>query len=416
MFRPFFFISLTVFIIGCTSTVRFSSEKKKTSPKINKLIPSRQKVRVLLGSFGNEKVITFKSKVLIKSDSGEFIPVETGEKLRISIIDEKISLQLNTGISKVSELNIFPSNSVDYLDYNGDVYKGIFRIINLKNNICLLNEVDLEDYVSSVVFAEFGIKFAEKEIEAFKAFSICVRNYTLLKLYENKEKYFDVYCDVRDQMYKGVTNFSLTLSNALLDTRGKLLKYDNEPAIVFYHSSCGGNTEDASNIFNTSPKSYLSGVRDGDKINCSISPNFRWTEVYTHDDVINQLVSNKYLDKSGYYISSIEIKDRFNSGRVKELAITVVEKNGKNNVVIKSNAIRNLFKSKVSKGILRSLDFEINPKYENGKLGNLIINGKGYGHGVGLCQWGAIAQARDGKSYQEILKFYFPGTNVEDVK
>jgi stage II sporulation protein D len=142
-----------------------------------------------------------------------------------------------------------------------------------------------------------------------------------------------------------------------------------------------------------------------------------WTEEYSGKEIITLLMKAGYLDNNFYRITSDEIKDKFKSGRVSSMVITAHSDNGNEKIInVDGYTIRNIFKSKKTNGILRSNFFDITPVFTGGELERLTITGKGNGHGVGFCQWGAIAQSRAGKNYQEILSFYFPGTHLEDIK
>ena len=108
----------------------------------------------------------------------------------------------------------------------------------------------------------------------------------------------------------------------------------------------------------------------------------------------------------------MKVKSRFNSGRVSELDIIV--NNGEEiqkTIFLLGNQIRSIIRSSDDKSILKSTLFNINLDDEN----NIVITGKGNGHGVGLCQWGAIGQSKKGIDYKEILNHYFPGTDIKSI-
>ena len=143
---------------------------------------------------------------------------------------------------------------------------------------------------------------------------------------------------------------------------------------------------------------------------CSISPKFTWTEKYDEGEFINRLVSSGYLNNPDYTLADINVNSRFESGRINELEIDLLDriKNPKS-IKLYGNKIRYVIRTSDNKSILESNNFEI-------KIGSdrkVVIKGKGYGHGVGLCQWGALAQSQQGRSYKEILSYYYPGTKIE---
>jgi stage II sporulation protein D len=235
-----------------------------------------------------------------------------------------------------------------------------------------------------------------------------VRTYAVNKIQENK-KYFDIYPDTRDQVYGGVDCESTFTNKIVEETKGQLLFFEDELAVIYYHSTCGGQTENIVNTFGNKSLTYLRSVEDGSEPYCKISPAFEWVESYTEKVFVERLFNAMLLDSKDFSIVSINVNSRFESNRINELEI-VLKKNNQNEktVLLKGNGIRNIIKNSAGNAILKSTMFDI--KIDNNR--NIIINGKGYGHGVGLCQWGAIGQSKKGKNYLEILEHYFHGTKV----
>ena len=142
---------------------------------------------------------------------------------------------------------------------------------------------------------------------------------------------------------------------------------------------------------------------------CSISPSFNWTETYPEDVFISRLRNAGLVDSDYYRIDAIEIVSRFESGRVNELRIDLLSSTGeRKSISIFGNNIRSIIRTANNKSILKSNWFDINVDENK----NVIITGKGYGHGVGFCQWGAINQSKLGYDFKEILFHYFPGTKI----
>ena len=221
---------------------------------------------------------------------------------------------------------------------------------------------------------------------------------------------FDIYPDTRDQVYGGVDGETEYTNKIVDETKGQLLVYENQPATIFYHSTCGGHTEDVANVFSNKNIFYLSGVEDGDEPYCIISPRYQWTEKYSELTFIDRLYKAKLIASKEYEIEDLDVISRFDSGRVNELEITLNDSDhNQKTILIKGNQIRSIIRSSESKSILNSTLFNINITDQK----NIVINGKGYGHGVGLCQWGSIGQSKKGIDYQEILNHYFPGTYIQ---
>ncbi|WP_407931409.1 SpoIID/LytB domain-containing protein, partial [Ignavibacterium album] len=291
---------------------------------------------------------------------------------------------------------------------NNKKYRGRIKFINIGGQVKVINQIGLEDYLKGVMTKEMPVGNGNENFEALKAFAIAARTYALNKIYSS-QTYFDLLPDVRDQVYGGVESEHALSNKAVDETRGMILTYKDAPAIVFYHSTCGGYTESAVNVFTKVDPEYLRSVKDGDIAYCSISPNFNWRETLTEKEFIKRLADAKLTTNNDYSIEKFIIKSRFPSGRINELEIYLKNKNDIKPVSIFGNQIRSIIKNQSGNGILRSNNFIIEITSDR----NIVITGKGSGHGVGLCQWGAIAQSKSGKNYREILSHYFPGTEIK---
>jgi stage II sporulation protein D len=264
--------------------------------------------------------------------------------------------------------------------------------------------------VKGVLAREMPTGKGTENLEALKALAVCVRTYAIQKMKDGKV-YFDIYADTRDQVYGGVDDESPITNEATDETQNLILKYDGNPAIIFYHSTCGGCTESAENVFTKEPIPYLITVKDGDEPNCVISPRFNWEEKYSRELIVDRLKNYSLIENKNYTLEDISVMSRFNSGRVKELEINLIDDSGAEHLlVLRGNEIRSIIRNADGKSILWSNMFDVST-YSN----YIILTGKGFGHGVGLCQWGAISLSKKGWSYDEILSHYYPGANTERV-
>ncbi|MCW8814241.1 MAG: SpoIID/LytB domain-containing protein, partial [Chlorobium sp.] len=174
-------------------------------------------------------------------------------------------------------------------------------------------------------------------------------------------------------------------------------------------STCGGYTESSENVFTRNPVPYLITIKDGDDPYCKISPRFQWEEVYTRDEIVTRLKNYSLLDNANYELEDIFIVNKFESGRVSELKIKVVNDKGEQkSLLLRGNEIRSILRTSDNKNILWSTMFDLSTNSNS-----IVLKGKGFGHGVGLCEWGAIVLSRKGWKYKDILQHYYPGTNVE---
>jgi stage II sporulation protein D len=164
-------------------------------------------------------------------------------------------------------------------------------------------------------------------------------------------------------------------------------------------------------VFTKENVPYLAGIKDGSDPYCKISPRFEWIETYSKELIISRLKSYSLLDNQNYSLDDISIINRFSSGRVNEMEIKVIGDGGeKKSIIIKGNEIRSIIRTADSKMILWSTLFDLSLKSNS-----VVLNGKGFGHGVGLCQWGAIALSRNGWNYEDILNHYYPGTETGNL-
>ncbi|MGE5353561.1 MAG: SpoIID/LytB domain-containing protein [Acidobacteriota bacterium] len=401
---------LALLFIQCSAPARFNKTRSGSNNESSL-------VRVLLDDDIQKKTVSFDVPVVFRNGHDKLLDIEAGEKFSLLAEEGGIALKLGRKKYSLSLCGIQPKSGGEYLTYKGKSYKGSFSILNSKGKLLLVNSIGLEDYLKGVLYSEMGVASSrEEDLEALKAFAVCARNYTVMKLKEPGQD-FDVYSDIRDQVYGGYHSSKTLIDRAVDETRGLILKYNGEPATVFYFSSCGGRTENADYVFRQKNIPYLRGISEGDDAFCRIAPGYEWTESYSQQEILNYLNGAGYIKKNGYTITNIEIKSRFQSGRVNELAISLVDKQGTPlEVVIVGNKIRYAIRSKASKSLLKSTMFDITPVYEDGSLLKVTFQGRGNGHGVGLCQWGSIGQSRQGRKFEDILSFYFPGTELGEIQ
>ena len=400
-----FFLFLIISFFGCSSSKRFNdddynypSSSKINSPNIGVLLDDSKSDRIILES----NVILYSAeKSLAVVNSGNTISVSAnGDEITISIAGKNFT-------SEYFKLGTKEKNSIIF--YKGKKFRGQLKILTDGSKIYLVNELLLEDYLRGVLPLEMPIGKDDENYEALKAMTVAARTYSLSKMNKNN-KTFDVFMDTRDQVYGGV-EVEKEITNKLIDkTAGLILTYNNNPAQVFYSASCGGHTENSKNVFGNYDIPYLEGVQDSDEPYCSIMPGFEWTEEYTTDKLLSFLVRSGKINNTNYKINDINIDSRFSSGRVNKIKFELTsDENDDEDIIISGNNIRSIIR-RSNGGILKSTMFDIN---FNGDT--IEINGRGNGHGVGLCQWGTIYLSHEGRDYKEILSHYFPGTEINPI-
>ncbi len=406
-----YFIIIAFLISGCSSSSRFTSRNDNSS--VTGSAAESSQIRVLMNEPSYFFTWTVESPVIVSADNRTIAVINIGNKIEFVPDGSDVNLHISDNKFSGKIISLSPKDS-DKIKFNGRYYRGAIKFFADNNLLSIVNSLPLEDYLKGVLPLEMPSGKGNENFEALKAFAICARTYALNKLKENKTT-FDIYIDTRDQVYGGVEIEKDITNKAVDDTRGLILTYNGQPALTFYSAACGGHTENVKNVFASGRTDlpYLAGVRDGDEPYCSIAPRFQWQEKYTQDVFISRLQSAGLIDNTDYRIENIEAASRFESGRVNELRITLKSGNGDDKTVsVYGNNIRSVIRTADNKNILRSNLFNISTD-ENGEV---TINGRGYGHGVGLCQWGSIYLSREGWSYQEILSHYFPGTDIQKIR
>ncbi|MHC1736607.1 MAG: SpoIID/LytB domain-containing protein [Ignavibacteriaceae bacterium] len=401
----FFYIVFFLFV-SCAPTVRTVSPNKNSPvlPRYSNVSPDT--VRVLLSEELNSFSYKVETPVDLFADGNKVAHIKKGNLIDLKKTSSGLSCRVQKTTFSAGSF-ILQLSDGGTLPFNKKKYRGLFEFISSESSILLVNHVTMNDYLRGVLPYELPTKNDKSFYQALKAFTITARTFTITKM-NRKEPFFDVLPDTRDQVYGGTDRENVMDSLAIAETEGMVLYYDNAPAHVMYHGSCGGFTESSKNIF-TNDYPYLTSVEDGETPHCSISPTFGWQEVYSGSDISKFFFNTKFFMEEKV-ISDIEIISRFPSGRVSKLRISF--KTGEE-INLDHREIRQVFRNKTNNGILRSLLFNIQKDFKEDVLSKLIITGKGNGHGVGMCQWGALGLSKNGKDYKEILQHYFPSTSIQ---
>ncbi len=399
----YIFLFFFILIAGCSSGVRFTDKPREK-------IIFEQPIKVLIDSGKDLISHTCSSPKILLVDNKRAAFLKKGDKIFVTAVNKKVTTKVGNKILTGNTIDLIPDDSRNLVIYQKKKYRGLLRFVSLQRGLSVLNILPMEEYLKGVVPMEMGVAATEKRYEALKAFTISARNYAVMKMKNQAE--FDVYTDVRDQVYGGADSERVITNRAVNETKSLILKYGQENAIMFYHAACGGMTEDVGNVFQRQNIPYLKEIKDGNNPNCTLSQTFYWSETYSGEDIIRYLIAADYLDNHNYNLEDFRIVNRLPSGRVNELLISLIDiKKQKEEIRIYKNNIRYIIKRNDSNSLLRSTMFDVSLKRNNSVL-QITINGKGNGHGVGMCQWGAIGLAEQGKNYKYILDFYFRGTTI----
>jgi stage II sporulation protein D len=303
---------------------------------------------------------------------------------------------------------------------NGKRYRGGAKVfVNPRGKITVANRVNVESYLRGVLPHELG-KLDATTLEAGKAQAVAARTYTLSYVGRRADEGFDLYDSVEDQVYGGTMSEGPITDRAVIETAGVVALYQGAFIRANYFSTCGGATANVEDIWPDPPFPWLRSVEDGavDNAWCKGSPHFRWVERWTGDEVLSDL--NRYGPEqtgvaapSGGWrkLEDVRVASRSPSGRVRELVYSTE----RGDVTVMADKTRWVLRRPASAGggILRSSLFKLGVKRDHhGRVVEVIASGGGNGHGAGMCQVGALAQARAGHTYQDILRFYYTGIDL----
>ncbi len=274
-------------------------------------------------------------------------------------------------------------------------YRGAIDIsVNKKGQLLVINAVELEAYIRGVLYHEVSHRWP---LEAIKAQAVAARTYALYQAEVNKEGPYDVTSDIYSQVYGGRSAERYRTNMAAERTKGQVLLYNGKILPAYFHASCGGHTENVKELW----KHDLAPLRGQKCVYCQLTPHYAWKKNFQSKSVQDK------LNKHGYtleLIKEIRILSRAKSGRIKDLQITT--RDGKT-VTLAGKTFRHI----IGPNELKSnfYDIEMNGYYFD-------VHGHGWGHGVGMCQWGAYAMSQQRKNYKEILTYYYPGVKITSWK
>ena len=418
----FSLLLINLLFISCSPTKRFTEkEVKKDNTETNESLkyPKEEKseseinfskIRVSMQGLIPGESLIIGSRVFIYKDNNRIAFAGEGNLVKCFFMNGQIKLEIGEQEFYGEQFFLVSAESEEIININGKRYRGRIQVSSTNSSISLVNILNLNDYVKGVLAKEMPLGKNVENFEALKALAVCIRTYALQKM-NDKKLYFDIYADTRDQVYGGVDVESQVSNKAADETNNLLLKYNGIPATIYYHSTCGGITEAAVNVFTNKEIPYLISIEDGDVPNCKISPRFMWEEKYSKELIVERLKKYSLLDNQYYKLKNFSILSRFESGRVDELEIILTdERDAEKSILIRGNEIRSIIRTADGKNILWSTMFDVSMNSNA-----ITLSGKGFGHGVGLCQWGAIALSNKGWSYEEILNLYYPGTIAEKI-
>ncbi len=338
-----------------------------------------------------------------------------GEEIRLEVDGDHVRVVGRDGVF-FRRLQFQSRESDRMLLVNGKAYRGRVDVFAREGSLFAVNELGLEEYLMGVVGIEMGHR-ERNERAALEAQAIVSRSYALSNRGKFQAQGYDIRAGESDQAYLGVDRETALGREAVRATVGRVLTYDRDIIDAFFHSTCGHSTASPDEAFHRVPvQPYLRPVSDrrpnggyyGD-----MAPWFSWTIEWEGARLLDILrasipqtlgVDSSIVD----HVRDIGIEDRGPSSRVTELSVEL----GTGQLRVLGPDIRNVLLT--PDGVaLPSTAFELSVTYESERVKTLRVEGLGRGHGVGMCQWGAIGRARSGQSTETIVSTYYPGTSVE---
>lgn len=291
-------------------------------------------------------------------------------------------------------------------------YRGTAEVVvHSASTVTAINSLPLEDYLRGVVPIEIGTRTPD-EFAAVQAQTVAARTYALAHLGAREELGFDLFGSVQDQAYGGWPAEREDGDRAVESTRGEVLVYERRPIRAFYHSTCGGRTAPVEEVMDRPGAPYLQSVADtaaDGSDYCATSPRYRWEAEFSRTE-LNQRIRPQLAAYFGVQenelpkIERLEVRSRTRSGRVEALAFVGPGLDAELTRLDIRLALRD-----AADRILNSTDFEV---ADGDDPERIRLHGRGYGHGAGMCQFGALGRARAGQGYSEILATYYVGAQL----
>ena len=307
----------------------------------------------------------------------------------LKFYDNQVSLK-GKNIPKINGKHIFKTSKP--LEIKGNFYSGLFAIITKSRSCQLIQLLPLEDYLGGVLAGEISHSWP---LESMKVQAVAARTYAYWVMKNSKKKPYHIKSGTSHQVFKGNERIHPDFKKALASTKGMILAHRGEPIQTFFTATCGGETEKPKYVWPTGKNfPYFQSVRCP---YCKGHPKYKWS---------NKLPVKKIEQK----LAKLNIGKirhlRINKHSPSKRALEIYIRGSKKNMVLSGNK----FRLAVGGTVISSLKFKLTKK------GNYYhFRGTGYGHGVGLCQWGAKTMADKGYSYRRILQFYYKQARLKKL-
>ena len=315
--------------------------------------------------------------------------LNAGKVSKITVRPHRQGIRINDLVFPVTSVRITSPDGT--VSLGGRKYRGYFIVRSPGGSLLdAINHVGLESYLRGVVPSEMPVDWP---LETLKAQAVAARTYALYRRSLSSEEDYDLLSDVNDQVYRGTEREDERSDMAVRQTAGMILTYKNSIARALYHSTSGGRTENGEAVFKGANMPYLKSVW------CKYdreSPSYVWQHSVRFSEL--QTTLSRYGIRTGK-INSVSVRSRTRSSRIKELNVHT----SSGRIIIKATEFRKALGTKK----IKSTRFRIQ---KHGP--RITFKGIGYGHGVGMCQWGAKGMAEQNHDFRQILAFYYRGAKL----
>ncbi len=337
--------------------------------------------------------------------------------LSVRVVGRTLTVDYGNGKSigdGLREVNIIPRGQDSRTRFAGKQYRGILKFLPAGQNVQVINVLYIEDYLRGVVPSEIG-KRIDEEVEAVKAQAIAARTYAMRHLQQYDGEEYDLKSTVADQLYDGMGVEDNLVNKAIDATAGQVAMFQDAYINAYYHSTCGGMTDDIDQVWDKAESPYLKAVADSGA--CSWSKYYTWTETFSEPQLRSKIEQYLSADKGREIrigpITDVIVRDRTAGGRINTLMIRTesdVYRFQKDQIRWATRRASN------PDLILPSARFDVDVSRDAaGNVTSITFKGRGYGHGVGMCQCGAIGLSRNGWKVDKILGEYYRGVELKKL-
>ncbi len=350
-------------------------------------LQAEQEIRIAIGKPSTQLTLKGSGLSALSTDGKNLAKQDT-----ITLSADASGIVVNGKKSGSSTVNI---TSPGFIFVDGNQYRNALEIkwqlVSGTSQLVLIHAIPLETYVVGIVSSEVPHSWP---LEALKAQAIAARTYAIWQKFRRLDKSYHMESSVLDQVYGGAQKEHSLAEQAAQQTKGQVLTYDNKPIQAYFHATCGGQTESAQEAWGSNLP-YLPGSKCG---YCKTARQYHWTYSISKKN-LRRALKSVFSDD----ISHIKIIQHTKSDRAKLMEIS--HRKQKKQISATSfrellgyNNIRSTLIDKISFGWL-----------------DVTFTGRGHGHGVGMCQWGAMGLAKAGFTADKILERYYPGAEIRQL-